>query len=154
MIAHTGVSVKDYQKGKHFYVLALRPLGYRLRMDFPKWKAAGFMERGHTSFWINEPKKFAPAHIAFLAGSKAAVGNFHKAALKAGAKDNGAPGFRPRYGPTYYAAFALDPWGNNIEACYFGERAPKELLAKKPAAKKKAAPKKPAAKRTAKKTRR
>lgn len=136
MIAHTGLAVKDYKKGKQFYVACLAPLGYKLKMDYPQWKAAGFMEGGHTSFWIGERKQMVPAHTAFLAKSKAAVGNFHKAALKAGAKDNGGPGFRPDYGPTYYAAFILDPWGNNMEACYFGERAP---AAKKAA--KKSAPK-------------
>ena len=124
MIAHTGVSVRDYNKAKKFYQAALKPLGYTLKMDFPQWKAAGFMEGGHTSFWIGQPKKFAPGHLAFLAKSKSAVGSFYRAALKAGAKDNGGPGFRPDYGPTYYAAFVLDKDGNNIEACYFGERAP------------------------------
>jgi predicted lactoylglutathione lyase len=53
------------------------------------------------------------------------VQNFHKAALAAGGKDNGAPGFRIHYSPDYYAAFAYDLDGNNIEACYFGEKAPK-----------------------------
>lgn len=147
MIAHTGVSVKDYKKGKDFYQKALAPLGYRLKMDFPQWKAGGFMEGGHTSFWIGVRKSFAPSHTAFLAKNKASVHNFHKAALAAGAKDNGEPGFRPDYGPTYYAAFVLDPWGNNIEACYFGERMP---AAKKAAPAKKKAPAK--AKKVAKKS--
>ncbi len=126
MIAHTGVMVRDYKMAKKFYQKALAPLGYKMTMDFPKWKAAGYKEGGHTSFWIGQPKRFAPGHIAFLAKSKAAVQKFYKAALAAGAKDNGTPGFRPDYGPTYYAAFVYDKDGNNIEACYFGERAPKK----------------------------
>ena len=55
-------------------------------------------------------------HIAFVAKDHAAVDGFHKAGLKAGGKDNGAPGPRPGYGPKYYAAFLLDPDGNNVEA--------------------------------------
>ncbi len=124
MIAHTSISVRDYKKAKKFYLKTLAPLGYKISMDFPKYKAAGFKEGGHTSFWIGQPKRFAPMHLAFLAKSKKAVQAFYKAALKAGGKDNGGPGFRTQYGPEYYAAFILDRDGNNIEACYFGERAP------------------------------
>ena len=152
MIAHTGISVKDYKRGKAFYQKALAPLGYKLKMDFPQWKAAGFMEGGHTRFWLGVPRTFAKGHLAFLAKSKGAVAAFHKAALQAGAKDNGAPGFRPDYGPTYYAAFILDPWGNNMEACYFGERAPAaKKVVKKSAPKAKKAVKK-AVKKTSKKS--
>lgn len=59
-------------------------------------------------------------HLAFQAKDRAAVDAFHKAALAAGGKDHGAPGERP-YHPGYYAAFVLDPDGNNIEAVYHGE---------------------------------
>jgi len=114
----------------------LKPLGYKMNMDFPQWKAAGYMEGGHTSFWVGQPKKFAPGHVAFLAKNKAAVALFHRAAMRAGGKDNGAPGFRPDYGPTYYAAFVHDLDGNNIEACYFGERAPSAKKSTKKSAKK------------------
>lgn len=145
MIAHTGVLVRDYKKAKKFYQQALKPLGYRMNMDFPKWKAAGFMEGGHTSFWISEKTPYAKTHVAFLAKSKAAVANFHRAAMRAGSKDNGAPGFRPDYGPNYYAAFVYDLDGNNIEACYFGARMP--------AAKKLAKKKSPARRASAKKGR-
>lgn len=125
MIAHTGIATRDYKKAKKFYVAALKPLGYKISMDFPKFKAAGFKEGGNTSFWISESKKFAPMHIAFLGKSKKAVQAFYTAALKAGARDNGAPGFRTQYSPDYYAAFVLDQDGNNVEACYFGARSPK-----------------------------
>lgn len=125
MIAHVSLYVKDYKKAKKLYAAALGPLGYKLNMDMPQWKAAGFMEGGHTSFWIVEKKRTLPGHIALIGKSKAAVQNFYKQALKNGAKDNGGPGFRTDYGPNYYAAFVLDQSGNNIEACYFGARAPK-----------------------------
>jgi catechol 2,3-dioxygenase-like lactoylglutathione lyase family enzyme len=124
MIAHVTLPVKNYKKAKKLYTAALKPLGYKLKMDFPQWKAAGYMEGGHTSFWIGEKKKMVPGHIALLGKSKQAIQKFHKEALKNGAKDNGGPGFRPDYGPTYYAAFVLDQDGNNVEACYFGAHAP------------------------------
>ena len=61
-------------------------------------------------------------HLAFQAKDRATVDAFHKAGLAAGGKDNGEPGDRP-YHPGYYAAFLLDPDGNNIEAVYHGEAA-------------------------------
>jgi len=154
MIAHITVPVKNYLRAKKLYVAALKPLGYKLTMDMPQWKAGGFKEGGHTSFWIAQKPRMVPGHVALLAKSKVAVQKFYTAARRNGAKDNGKPGFRPDYGPTYYAAFVLDHDGNNIEACYFGERAPAQKVkkvVKKTASKKRAAPK---AKKAKKKTRR
>ena len=119
MIEHVSVPVKNYAKAKKFYVAALKPLGYKLKRDFPQYKAAGFMEGGHTSLWIVQKKRVVPIHIAFLAKSKKAVHGFHAAALRGGAKDYGKPGPRKMYSPDYYASFVLDPDGNNIEACNF-----------------------------------
>lgn len=59
-------------------------------------------------------------HLAFQARDRAMVDAFHQAALANGGRDNGPPGLRP-YHPGYYAAFVLDPDGNNIEAVYHGE---------------------------------
>jgi catechol 2,3-dioxygenase-like lactoylglutathione lyase family enzyme len=150
MIAHITVPVKNYKRAKKLYVAALKPLGYKLTMDMPQWKAGGFKEGGHTSFWIAQKSRVVPGHVALLAKNKVAVQKFYSAARRQGAKDNGKPGFRPDYGPTYYAAFILDHDGNNIEACYFGERAPTAKKSVKKA-KKRATPK---AKRAAKKRRR
>ncbi|HTY55995.1 MAG TPA: VOC family protein [Candidatus Binataceae bacterium] len=126
MIEHVSVSVSDYKKAKKFYVAALKPVGYKLYRDYPP-NAAGFFEGGSTSFWIVEKgKKIQPIHVALRGKSKKAVQDFHAAALKAGAKDNGKPGFRREYGDDYYAAFVLDADGNNVEACYFGAKAPRE----------------------------
>ena len=126
MIEHVSVPVGNYSKAKKFYSRAMKSLGYRLYRDYPKWKAGGYLEGGSTSLWIVEKKgKITPIHVAFNGKSKKAVQQFHAEALKAGGKDNGAPGFRLEYGSDYYAAFILDPYGNNIEACYFGEKAPK-----------------------------
>ncbi|WP_232731610.1 VOC family protein [Kamptonema formosum] len=62
------------------------------------------------------PHYRAGSHIAFQAASRQAVDAFHAAALHAGGTDNGQPGLRPHYHPSYYAAFALDPDGHHIEA--------------------------------------
>ena len=126
MIEHVSVPVGNYSKAKKFYSRMMKPLGYRLYRDYGKWGAGGYLEGGSTSLWIVQKKgKIMPMHVAFGAKSKKAVQQFHAQALKAGGKDNGAPGFRTDYGPDYYAAFIFDKDGNNIEACYFGARAPK-----------------------------
>ena len=119
MIEHTGIHVSDYSKAKEFYQKALSPLGYELNMDMAEYKAAGFMEGGHTSFWISQSEKPEATHIAFRAEGKGAVDSFHKAALEVGGKDNGAPGYRKDYSPGYYAAFIHDADGNNIEAVWY-----------------------------------
>jgi catechol 2,3-dioxygenase-like lactoylglutathione lyase family enzyme len=118
MIAHTGVAVSDYKKSKEFYLRALAPLGYANNMEYGE--AAGFMEGGHTSFWVGKTDKgMIPLHVAFEAKNKGEVDEFYKAALAAGGKDNGEPGYRKEYWPGYYAAFVFDPDGHNIEAVWF-----------------------------------
>ena len=68
------------------------------------------------SLWIGERTPAAKQHIALSSPSRKAVDNFHAAAVRAGGKDNGAPGVRPDYHANYYAAFVFDPDGNNLEA--------------------------------------
>lgn len=119
MIAHTGLAVSDYNKSKEFYKKALEPIGYKLNMDYPDFNAAGFMEGGHTSFWINQKENVQPGHVAFLAKDKEEVAGFYNAAIAAGGKDNGRPGLRKDYSPGYYAAFVHDMDGNNIEVVWF-----------------------------------
>ncbi len=116
MIAHTGLHVGDYRKSKSFYLKVLGPLGYTNNMDFGQ--SAGFNDGENTDFWIHQSDQVVPTHLAFTAGSAAEVKAFHEAALANGGKDNGAPGYRD-YSPGYYAAFALDPDGHNIEAVWF-----------------------------------
>lgn len=117
MIEHVSFPVKNFKKMQKFYAAALKPLGYKVQYEFPG--AAGFKEGGHTSFWVIKSKAGINMHVAFQAKNKKAVQAFFQAALKAGAKDNGGPGLRKEYSPDYYAAFVLDPEGNNIEAvCY------------------------------------
>ena len=120
MIAHTSVAVKDYQKSKEFYQKALAPLGYTLGMDVPEYHACGYKDaQGKQDFWIGENANAVGVHVAFLAQSKEQVEQFYAAALAAGGKDNGAPGYRVQYNPAYYGAFVHDFDGSNIEAVWF-----------------------------------
>ena len=105
---------KDFAKSRSFYEPALKPLGYRVAMQFGE--AAGFGVPDHQDFWIGTGSGAAAVHVAFVAKDRRMVDAFHKAALAAGGKDNGAPGLRPQYHAHYYAALVFDPDGNNIEA--------------------------------------
>jgi predicted lactoylglutathione lyase len=116
MIAHVSLPVSDFQKSKTFYLKALTPLGYRNNMEYGE--AAGFNDGKNTDFWISKETSIVPTHVAFEASSAQQVTQFYKAALAAGGKDNGAPGYRD-YWPGYYAAFVHDPDGNNVEAVWY-----------------------------------
>lgn len=121
MIDHIGFPVSDYARSKAFYTQAFAPLGYALIVEVQQNEndalAAGFGLDGRPNFWIGgEGGLKKPLHVAIVAKDRAAVDAFHKAALAAGGKDNGAPGIRAHYHPHYYAAFVLDPDGHNIEA--------------------------------------
>jgi catechol 2,3-dioxygenase-like lactoylglutathione lyase family enzyme len=121
MIDHIGLPVSDLSRSKAFYEKALAPLGYSLVAKVERnafgAPAAGFGPEGNPVFWLGgEGALNSELHIAFVAPDRTAVDGFHKAALAAGATDNGAPGLRPQYGAHYYAAFVIDPDGHNIEA--------------------------------------
>jgi catechol 2,3-dioxygenase-like lactoylglutathione lyase family enzyme len=116
MIAHTTLPVSNYRRSKIFYSKALKPLGYRNNMEYGA--AGGYSDGKNTDFWITRVRPAVPTHLAFEAKNRAQVKAFHKAALAAGAKDNGAPGYRT-YWPGYYAAFVHDPDGHNIEAVWY-----------------------------------
>jgi len=115
---HVGLNVSDYEVSKQFYERTLAPLGYSVQMELAEWKTAGFGAEGvATDFWIGEREpRGAGIHVAFQAPDRATVDAFHVAGLAAGGTDNGAPGIREMYHPTYYGAYVLDPDGNNIEA--------------------------------------
>lgn len=122
MLDHIGIAVSDFALSKAFYSAALRPLGLSLVMAVTAEETgaeahAGFGAGGKPFFWIGtgaRPK--GGTHVAFAAASRADVDAFHRAALAAGGRDNGAPGVRPHYHANYYGAFVLDPDGNNVEA--------------------------------------
>jgi catechol 2,3-dioxygenase-like lactoylglutathione lyase family enzyme len=114
---HVGINVKDYAASRAFYGQALAPLGWKVVMAFDEWKAAGFGEADKPDLWISEREPYGTGtHVAFTAADRATVDAFHQAALAAGGTDNGAPGLREMYHPTYYGAFVLDLDGNNVEA--------------------------------------
>jgi catechol 2,3-dioxygenase-like lactoylglutathione lyase family enzyme len=122
MIDHLGFSVSNMERAKAFYLNALKPLGIGVIMEVSAEETggdahAGFGKDGKAFFWIgtgNKPK--GGTHMAFTARTRSEVDSFHHAALAAGGRDNGAPGLRPHYHPNHYAAFVLDPDGNNVEA--------------------------------------
>ena len=118
MIDHLALDVSDIRRSRAFYVAALAPLGYRVLAEERDGPATVVLFGIETpEFVIGDKDRPGEAnHVAFRAGSRGDVDAFHAAALAAGGKDNGAPGVRERYGPTYYAAFVLDPDGFNIEA--------------------------------------
>ena len=122
VIDHLGVGVRDFDESIEFYSRALGPLGMEqvAYIDADN-RAAGFGADGRDDFWIHEGRPAGRAHIAFESDSREAVDAFHAAALDAGGRDNGAPGPRPQYSDTYYAAYVLDPNGNNIEAVFHGD---------------------------------
>ncbi|KAH8908522.1 hypothetical protein BR93DRAFT_925633 [Coniochaeta sp. PMI_546] len=99
-----------------FYSQALKPLGYKHLKTFPNGMN-GFGSQS-PDWWvgIDEKDSHSTVHVAFRAPDSAAVDSFYSAAIAAGAKDNGPPGLRASINPQYYAAFILDPVGNNIEA--------------------------------------
>jgi catechol 2,3-dioxygenase-like lactoylglutathione lyase family enzyme len=122
-LAHVGLEVSDFGASRAFYERALEPLGIGVVMEFGEGYA-GFGIPGRPSFWIRQAdgQVSGPTHIAFHATDRERVHRFHEAALAAGADDNGPPGLREHYHPTYYGAFVLDPDGNNIEAvCHTSE---------------------------------
>ena len=117
MFDHVGVNVRDFAASREFYRRALEPLGLRETAAYEEYKAAAFGPEGKYGFWIAEREPFgAGTHIAFTCDDRATVDAFHAAALAAGGKDNGEPGIREHYHPTYYGAFVHDPDGNNVEA--------------------------------------
>jgi catechol 2,3-dioxygenase-like lactoylglutathione lyase family enzyme len=122
MFDHVGVNVRDYERSRAFYEQALAPLGFEKTAEFEEWKAAAFGPQGKHGFWVAQREPYGTGtHVAFTVDDRAAVDAFHAAGLAAGGTDNGAPGIREHYHPTYYAAFVLDPDDNNIEAvCHKG----------------------------------
>ena len=131
MLDHIGLSVADMERSKAFYEAALKPLGLGLVMEVTAEETgadahAGFGSAEKSFFWIGTgARPRGGTHVAFAAKMRVEVDAFHRAALAAGGRDNGAPGLRPHYHPNYYGAFVLDPDGNNIEAvCHRPERQP------------------------------
>jgi catechol 2,3-dioxygenase-like lactoylglutathione lyase family enzyme len=115
VLDHIAIIVSDHERSRRFYQEALAPLGYQLMMDHDI-SGSGFGRDGKPDFWIQAGRPSGPIHLAFSSADRRTVDEFHRAGLAAGAQDNGAPGLRPEYHPTYYGAFVIDPDGNNVEA--------------------------------------
>jgi len=115
MFDHIGLRVADLQKSARLYAAMLKPLRHVQGTTSDEY--AGFGPKDAPAFWLHRDASARKgAHVAFVAPDRAAVDRFHAEGLKAGAKDNGAPGLRADYAPGYYAAFLVDFDGNNVEA--------------------------------------
>ncbi|MDP3334074.1 MAG: VOC family protein [Methylococcaceae bacterium] len=125
MLHHLSIGAKDIEQAARFYDAVMEPLGYvRVWTDLrpgEEEQAVGYGLPGSgDNLAIKQVSQDIPVipgfHIAFAAKTRAAVQDFHAAAIATGGKDNGAPGLRPDYGDNYFAAFVLDPEGHRIEA--------------------------------------
>jgi catechol 2,3-dioxygenase-like lactoylglutathione lyase family enzyme len=120
MIDHVGLRTQSFDTTVAFYQAALAPLGYKIMMQFEGVVGLG---REQPDLWISkaDDSSTGQIHLAFLADDRAAVDQAYAEAIAQGGTDNGAPGLRPNYTPTYYAAFVIDPDGSNLEfVCHKG----------------------------------
>jgi catechol 2,3-dioxygenase-like lactoylglutathione lyase family enzyme len=119
VIAHVGFEVRDLQTSARFYDAVFFALGARRLHDSPHAVAYGTVE---PVFWLTARNQPAPTygHVALTAIGSAAVRAAHAAGLGAGGSDDGAPGPRPQYGPTTYAAYLRDPDGLRVEVVAVG----------------------------------
>ena len=115
ILDHIGLAVRDFARSRTFFRRALAPLGIETVLEGEGWAMLG--KDGTPQFWFGvHGIPPGPIHVAFTADSREQVRAFHRAALAAGGRDNGAPGIRAKYHPNYYGAFVFDPDGHNIEA--------------------------------------
>jgi catechol 2,3-dioxygenase-like lactoylglutathione lyase family enzyme len=108
---HVEVSASDYAKSVRFYETVLAPLGIRNLGEHEDWTCFANLNI------VDRRPPTQNFHICFYARGKEQVDAFHRAGVEAGFRSNGEPGYRD-YGPGYYAAYLLDPDGNNVEALY------------------------------------
>jgi lactoylglutathione lyase len=119
LVDHLQLVVPELERSKRFYVAILQALGIPLGGEGPGyfWADELFVSDLHSPAATGVAT--GRVHLALQANDRESVERFHRAGLAAGGSDHGAPGERP-YHPGYYAAFLLDPDGNNIEAVYHG----------------------------------
>ena len=118
MFDHVKFGVSDFAASKDFYIQALAPLGVTVGAEGEPSYGIELVVKGQLASLclFQTQEKPAHLHLAFMAQTRQQVDAFYRAALAAGAKDNGAPGLRPKYHANYYAAFVIGPDGHNIEA--------------------------------------
>ncbi len=115
MLDHVAFGVTNLAASKAFFLRSLQPLGVSAVMEGSY--GIGIGQNGKPSLWLFETReKPSHLHIALTANTRAEVDAFYNAAIAAGGKDNGAPGLRPHYHPSYYGAFVIGPDGHNVEA--------------------------------------
>jgi len=119
LIDHIQLLVRDLAASRKFYGAVFDSLGIPIGGDDEGYFCADELFVSSIDSEAAQGKPTGRHHLAFQAQNTAMVDAFHQAALAGGGIDNGPPGFRP-YHPGYYAAFVLDPDGNNIEAVYHG----------------------------------
>lgn len=155
MIDHLSLPVSDVDATSRAYSAALAPLGYSQLMSFtreqvpqlPYAKTAGLGAKGKPDIWLRPAKHAIDyTHVAVVASTREQVDAFHAAALAVGMKDDGGPGLRQHYHPTYYAAFVRDADGHSLEVVCHAPPAAKLAPKKSVSAKKVAAMKAPARK--------
>jgi catechol 2,3-dioxygenase-like lactoylglutathione lyase family enzyme len=127
VVDHVGIRVGDLPASRRLYEAALAELGFSVQGE-GEFEGDGYVlfgREGDDDFALHSvgtkpgrDRVTTGAHIAFVASDDGAVQRWHEAALRNGATDNGAPGLRPEYSGRYYAAFVLDPDGNNVEAVF------------------------------------
>lgn len=121
MLHHASLPVEDLDRAEAFYDATLSTLGFRRVCRGPGFVGYG-VEDGKDKLALKQAEPTTAAgpgfHLALAAPSREAVDAFHEAALQHGASDNGRPGLRVHYGPTYYAAFIIDLDGHRIEAVH------------------------------------
>jgi catechol 2,3-dioxygenase-like lactoylglutathione lyase family enzyme len=123
VVDHLTLRVADMERSRAFYAAALAPLGSGIIADYGGDAGIAFGPPGQDDFAIapaGENGASGPLHLAFYAKDRAAVNDFHAFGLSAGGRDNGGPGLRPDYHDKYYAAYLIDPDGNNVEAVNHG----------------------------------
>jgi catechol 2,3-dioxygenase-like lactoylglutathione lyase family enzyme len=114
MYDHIGLHVKNLAAAIRFYEAALAPFGYEVCSRDET--SAGIGRPNEPALWLYASKAATAAHIAFRAADRATVERFHQRRASAGGRPNGKPGRRAHYAPPNYAAFLIDPHGNNVEA--------------------------------------
>ncbi len=124
MMSHVSIGTNDFDRAVAFYDKALAALGCRRMMEHPGAVCYG---KKYPEFWVQTPIDGKRAsvgngtHMGFVARDKAQVDAFHRAALAAGGKDEGAPGPRADYGEPYYGCFVRDLDGHKVEAAFWDE---------------------------------
>lgn len=129
-LSHVSLGTNRFDEAVAFYDAVLPTLGCK---QIGKYPGAAVYGKAFPEFFVQTPIDGKPAtvgngtHVSFFAATKEEVDAFYAAALKAGAKDEGAPGSRPHYDPPYYGCFVRDLDGHKIEATFWDEELAKTL---------------------------